>query len=161
MKPTLSAADMARGKPVPWVITAFFISFIVPLVCFAWIAFSHKPSEVTEHAYDKGLVYNRTLEEGSAQAALGWQATLAMKKNVLTFVLIDKDKKPIRGAEVKVWFLRASEATLDQRNAMHETAPGRYEATLASPVRGLWEAHVTAKLGDKQFQAARSFNIVP
>ena len=159
MTPTSSAADLARGKPVPWVIAAFFVSFILPLLGFAWIAFQHKPSEVTAHAYDKGLAYNRALEEGAAQAALGWQARVSMERHRIVLVLSDKDNKPIRGAGVKVWLLRPSEAGLDQQPAMHETVAGRYEAVIENPLPGLWEAHVTAQLQDKQFQAVRSFNL--
>lgn len=161
MTPTSSAADAARGRPVPWIIAAFFVSFIIPLLCFAWIAFYNKPSEVTPHAYDKGLQYNRTLAKGAAEAALGWKATLSMQGRMLVAVLVDSKEQPIRGAEVRAWFLRPSEATMDRKAVMQEVSPGRYEASLGDAAPGLWEARITAKLSSDQFQAARSFSVAP
>lgn len=157
--PTLSAAEIARGKPVPWVIAAFFVSFIVPLLCFVWIAFEHKPDLVTEHAYDKGLAYNSTLKAESDMEALGWQANLSMQGNTLVMTLAGKDTKPIRGAKAEAWFIRPSKAGMDQSSFMRETAPGRYETAMPNPAPGLWQARVTAQYQGQQFQAAQEVTV--
>lgn len=161
MTATSSAADIARGRMVPWVIAIFFIAFILPLLGFTWIAFKYKPSEVTAHAYDKGLAYNHILKEENIQEALGWKATLTMTGTALTVHLEDKDNKPIHGAMVKAWFIRPATASMDQWAHMKETHAGYYMAMLPDPIPGLWEVRVTAKLGNEQFQAARSFSITP
>lgn len=159
MNPTSSAADIARGRIVPWVIAAFFVSFMVPLFCFAWIAFHHRPSEVTAHAYEKGVSYNRTLASQASMESLGWQMKLAMEDHTLAATLADKSDKPIKGALVKAWFVRPSQAGMDKAAPMRETAPGRYETTLADPAPGLWQVHVTAEAEGRQFQAARDFSV--
>ena len=45
-----------------------------------WLAFATWTGLETEGAYQKGLAYNRTLEEAEAQAALGWQVDLELEQ---------------------------------------------------------------------------------
>ena len=159
MSPTSSAADMARGRPVPWVIAAFFVAFIIPLLFFTWIAFQHKPDLITEHAYDKGLAYNKTLQSEKTMEALGWHAALALENNTLVVHLRGKDGKPIHGATAKAWFIGPAKATMDHAADMRETIAGRYEAALPDTSPGLWQMRVTVIHQGNQFQAARDFSV--
>lgn len=157
---TSSDAERARGRFVPWVIAGFFLSFVLLLSSFVWIAFAHRPSLVTENAYQKGLAYNQSLEVDAAQKALGWRAKLEMMDGyTLRLVLSDKSGRPVAGAKVKAWFVRPSQASMDQSVMMTEKGGGVYEAAMPSPAPGLWEARITAERGGKQFQAARSVSI--
>lgn len=159
MNPTSSAADIARGKPVPWVIALFFAAFILPLLFFTWIAFRHKPDLITEHAYDKGLAYNRTLQSEEAMEALGWHAVLAIESNALVMQLSGLDGKPIHGATAKAWFIRPAKADMDRSADMRETREGHYEAELPDATPGLWQMRVTVMYRGSQFQVSRDFSV--
>ncbi len=159
MNLTSSGIDERRGKYVPWVIVAFYVSFIIPLLFFVWIAFTHKPSEVTVHAYDKGLAYNRTLEKAAAQQTLDWKTEITLEDNVLRFTLKDAHGMPIGGARVDGWLVRPSQQTLDQPIALKETAKGVYEGKAELPAKGLWEVRVTALSQGEQFQAAKTLTV--
>lgn len=157
MTPTSSSIE-ARGRYIPWIIAGFFASFILLLSSFVWIAFSNKPSVVTENAYQKGLVYNQVLEKSQAQQQLGWNASLdvAEGKSVV-LQLKDRSGAAIRGAVVEGWLVRPSSQAMDYRLSLKEASDGRYEAALELPQKGLWELHVTALYQGKQFQVSKSF----
>lgn len=160
MRPISSGIESDRGKYIPWIITAFFISFILPLVGFAWIAFTHKPSEVTANAYEKGLRYNDVLKNASKEKELGWNADITLTGNTVRFVLKDKANKPISNATVAGWLVRPTEKSLDSQFTLKELAAGLYEARVNLPAKGLWEIRVTAESQDNQFQASKTF-VVP
>lgn len=153
-----SAEDLRRGRYVPWVIAAFFLSFITPLLFFVWIAFQNKPSLVTEHAYDKGLAYNQTLEAAAAQRALGWTAAADIKNGMLSFFLTDKKGVPITGATVKAWALHPSNTSLDHALELHEENHGVYKATERLP-QGLWKIRITALYHGDEFQFSTPFEV--
>lgn len=159
MTPISSSIDRQRGKYVPWVMVAFFLIFMIPLVGFTIIAFTHRPSEVTEHAYEKGLSYNRTLEKAQAQDALGWQSDIALAGNTVRFTLKDKSGNPISGATVSGWLVRPTEAALDRPFLLKEAAAGRYEAGVDWPAKGLWNIRVTAIYEGTEFQADKTLMV--
>ena len=159
MNPTLSSIDQERGKYVPWVIAAFFVSFMLPLIGFTVIAFTHKPSEVTPNAYQKGLTYNATLEKAAAQAALGWKSEITLAGKTLRFSLKDAHGQPISGAAVDGWLVRPSEQTLDHPVTLKETAKGVYEGGVELPAKGLWNVRVAALSQGKQFQADKTLTV--
>lgn len=155
--PTSSSADdQQRGRFVPWIIVGFFVCFVLLLSSFVWIAFSHKPSEVTANAYQKGLAYNNALEAAQKQKALGWVASLAFDgKSRLTLTLSDKDKNPIKGAQARAWFVHSQSAAMDQSADMQEVQPGQYEVIMPAPRRGAWEARATVLHGGNEFQISK------
>lgn len=159
MNPISSSIDRERGKIVPWVIAAFFLSFMLPLIGFTIIAFTHKPSEVTANAYQKGLAYNATLEKAAAQAALGWTSEIRFAGKRLQFSLKDAQQAPIAGAEVKAWLVRPAEQQLDHAIPLNETAKGLYEGDMELPAKGLWSVRVTALSQGKQFQADKTLTV--
>ena len=42
--------DRRRGRIVPWVIAAFYLTFMSSLIGFVVIAYPHPPSDVTQEA---------------------------------------------------------------------------------------------------------------
>jgi nitrogen fixation protein FixH len=159
MNPTSSSIEQQRGKYVPWVIAAFFVSFIVPLFGFVWIAFTHMPSEVTSNAYQKGLSYNQTLEKAAAQKTLGWKGEITLTGSTLRFLLKDAHNQPISGAKIDGWLVRPSEQALDRSVTLKETEKGLYQAEVELPAKGLWDARITALSQDKQFQTTNTLTV--
>lgn len=161
MNPTLSSADAEtdalRGKYIPWMIVAFFAAFILLLSSFVWIAFAHQPDEVTSNPYEKGLAYNRTLEQAEAQAALGWKMDVAVADGTLRVTLADAESQPLPDATVSMWLLRPSSKAMDRQVTLAETAGGIYEAVITPLAKGRWDVHVTVEKNGQQFQTAKRY----
>lgn len=154
-----SASDAARGRFIPWIIVAFFISFILLLSSFVWIAFEHQPSLVTEHAYDKGLAYNATLAKEAEQEKLGWHATITADNAQISFALNDASGQAITDAEVKGWLVHPAAKTQDQQFSLAETRPGIYVAPIPGNTQGLRDVRMTALKDGTQFQASRLLSL--
>ncbi|MGZ3306733.1 MAG: FixH family protein [Asticcacaulis sp.] len=145
--------DRRRGRFVPWIIAAFYLTFMTTLIGFVVIAYRNPPSEVTPEAYEKGLAYNDTLNKGLQQNALGWTSDIRLEHDRLTFRLDDAHHAGVEGAVVRAWFVHPGNASLDRSFDLHPIAPGVYAADAALPARGLWTVHVTAEQKGRQYQA--------
>ncbi len=151
--------DRRRGRFVPWVIAAFYITFMSALIGFVVIAYSHPPSETTPEAYDKGLAYNDTLKRSAQMAALGWQSTIDYDSGRLTFGLQDNHHAPIEHARVKAWFVHPGDRKFDRSFDMSDTGGGVYISDAPLPAAGLWSVHVTAEVQDRQYQATTQIEV--
>lgn len=150
--------DRHRGRFVPWVIIAFFLSFVVVLSVMTTIAVTHRASEVTAEAYDKGRAYNQTLQAAQAAARLGWQFSPTWKAGQLDLTIKDRNGQPVRAESVRVWFVNSADGQLDRAADMTATASG-YVSHIRLP-RGLWHVHVTAEQAGQQAQAVFDQEIV-
>lgn len=137
-------APRPSDKWIPWYFVFGFLIFITVDCVMAYLAISTNPGVVTESAYEHGLAYNHYLVEADTQKALGWQSRLTAEKGEILFVLKDAAGKPLQGAEVKVDFVRPSQAGHDFSAVLTETAPGQYTATPSFPERGLWNVRINA-----------------
>lgn len=144
--------DRRRGRFVPWVIAAFFLSFMIPLICFTVIAFRHPPSEVTPQAYEKGVTYNQTLAAEAAQKALGWQVTLSHADGRLTVQARDAKGVPLDNGQVEVWLIHPAQSALDRHLVLRPEGQGLYTAAAALPSPSVWTAHVTVQVAEHQMQ---------
>jgi len=151
--------DRRRGRFVPWVIVAFYLTFMATFIAFVVIAFQHPPSDVTAEAYEKGLDYNTTLDKAQAQARLGWTSSLSVENRQLTFVLKDAAGQGLDGAVARVWFVHPDKSGLDRSVALTGAGHGRYTAPVALPAAGQWEIHVTAEVKGQQYQLAQAMEI--
>jgi nitrogen fixation protein FixH len=167
MPVTLSSPDAAlqaeidrkRGRIVPWVIAAFYLTFMSTLIGFVVIAYQHPPSDVTPEAYEKGLDYNAAIGKGEAQARLGWTASVAVEKGAVVFVLKDAAGQALDGAVARAWFVRPDRSALDRSVALSAAGQGRYSAKVALPAAGQWEVHVTAEVKGQQYQLVQPMEI--
>lgn len=144
--------NQKRGRFVPWVLVAFYISFIIPLLVFVYIAFNNAPSEVTQSAYEKGLAYNQTLSEQAKQDALGWQGTAGFDDGQLRFVLRDDKGAPIDGAKVRAWFVHPANKAHDRAVNLDPTGPGTYAGKPDLAVQAGYTVHITAAARDHEYQ---------
>lgn len=146
--------DRRRGRIVPWVIAAFYVTFMAAFIGFVVIAFRHPPNEVTGEAYAKGLAYNETLTQAAAQDALGWQSGTVYEDGRVIFSLRDANHEPIAGAHVRAWLVHPAIKTNDRSVDLKAVSPGIYAADAALPSKGRWTVHVTAGLGGREYQSA-------
>lgn len=153
---TLAEQDVVnkqRGRYVPWVIAAFYMTFMSVLIGFVFIAYAHPPADSTEEAYEKGLAYNDTLSRAQKQAALGWQSKIRYSQGVISFQLRDRANAAVTHARVRAWFVHPGTAQLDRSFDLVEDGSGTYHADARLPATGLWTVHVTAAKPEGEYQA--------
>lgn len=146
--------DRRRGRIVPWVIAAFYVTFMAAFIGFVVIAFRHPPNEVTAGAYAKGLAYNETLTQAAAQDELGWQSGTVYHDGRVVFTLRDANHEPVAGAHVRAWLVHPAIKANDRSIDLKAISPGVYAAEVALPSKGRWTVRVTAGQGNREYQSA-------
>ncbi len=102
-------------------------------------------------AYQKGRAYNHVLEAMEVQKQLGWSAAVEIDDKGsahdvrLRVAFTDRAGQPLRGLTPHGVFYRPVVGGLDQRLAMKEVSPGRYEAEFHLAEGGNWIARVAAE----------------
>lgn len=157
--PDQAAIDRHRGRFVPWIIAAFYLTFMTALIGFVFIAYAHPPSEVTAEAYEKGLAYNDTLTKAASQQALGWLSTTQYSDGRVIFRLTDGLHQPLEHAQVKAWFVHPDNAAFDRSFELKSNGKGVYSAVAALPDKGLWTVHVTAALRGDEYQSVATITV--
>ncbi|MGE5145865.1 MAG: FixH family protein [Candidatus Eiseniibacteriota bacterium] len=163
------AEPARRSRWIPWIFVAFFAVVFTAnglLIAFAlesWTGFDGAD------AYRRGVHYNRALAAAAHQNSLGWHSELAFadkggKAGRIEFVLTDRRNVPVRRADVKAMIVRPTAAGHDFTEPLHESAPGRYAATVAFPLPGQWEVRVLAQSHDAEndrFAAVARIMVAP
>jgi len=158
--PQTASGPRPSDRWIPWAIVAFFVVLVSTLVPMCVIAIRTNPGVVTNNAYEKGLAYNKLIQDGEQQAALNWRGDLTVTelpggKIHADFLLTGADGKPLENAEVKLWLVRPAQAGNDRNASMTLVSGGHYGADIALPERGLWEARVSATCDGHNFQTVR------
>jgi len=113
---------------------------------------------VTDHAYNKGLVYNQTLDKDIQQEKLGWKAAISVEGQKLKCILTDMHANPVREARLQAWLIHPASQAMDQQFNLTEFSPGFYISEIPS-LHGLWEVRITALKDGQQFQATQPISI--
>lgn len=158
-------ADRAAGvhgtpgwsRFIPWFFVAGFAIVIAvngTLIYFAQSSFSGLD---TEHPYERGLDYNRTLAAAAAQAELGWHSEVTLTaapngRHEVAVRLADDRAQPIDGLEVEVYLRRPANSHLDLSVPLQRQGNGRYAAEVALPALGQWEVRIVARDGELSWQ---------
>ena len=143
---------------IPWYFVAFFATLVSVLGVMAYFAVHSYSGLVTQHAYEKGLAYNTTLQAAAQQEALGWKGTFTLTPAETpetfraAFTLRDAAEAPLNNATVKLWLMRPTEDGLDQTLPLAPEGKGRYSATVRLPRHGQWQAQLAATVQGKNFQ---------
>lgn len=143
------AAIPARGfRLTGWhvlaIVCAFFGLVVAVDVGMATMAYRTFSGEVAEDPYEAGLLYNRTLAERRAQAALGWTAAIKMASGGdLRVIVTDRAGRPVDGLKVVAVLERPATEAGRQILAFARTAPGIYDFK-ASHLSGAWDVRVHA-----------------
>jgi nitrogen fixation protein FixH len=159
MPPTTSL-PRPSDRWIPWYFVAFFIALVSILVPMCVIAVRTNSGVVTDNAYEKGLAYNKAIQAAARQNALHWRGDLAIipvsgDRIRADFSLADANGKSLDNAAVTLWLVRPAQAGKDQTAPMKLQSAGRYSAELALPLRGLWEARVSATANGQNYQIVK------
>lgn len=139
-------ADGVQGKHVLLALTGFFgVMFLVNGI-FVYFAVATHSGGDTSRPYQKGLDYNRTLEAGRIQSALGWRAALAYEAEAGQVIvrLADEAGAPVTGHVVTGRLTRPATDREDRSLRFAEAAPGLYAAQ-AAIAPGRWVVTVTSR----------------
>jgi nitrogen fixation protein FixH len=146
------------GWHVLAIVCTFFGIVIAVDVAMAMMAYRTFSGEVATDPYDAGLLFNRTLAERSAQAALGWTADIDMiKGGDLRVTVKGRDGAPIDGLKVSAVLERPATEAGRESLAFARSAPGVYDAR-AGHLSGAWDVRVRAVDGQgRPFEAQERF----
>lgn len=142
------------GRRVLACLIGFFLVVASVNAVFIYAGIRSWPGLVSEHAYEEGLAYNRTLAEARANAALGWTARLGYRDGQASLVLADRDGRAIDGMQVEAVFTRPLGKAAAISAVLVSTGGGRYVAPLALPLAGQWDMVVTVDGARDRFVAA-------
>ena len=135
------------GRHVFLLLLGFFGMTIAVNVAMSIWAVRTFSGEVATNSYLRGLHYNDTLAARQMQQAEGWHAVITALRDPhgaarLLLILSGRDGQPVRGLTLEgVLSLPATEHE-DKRFVLHESAPGRYEASLAPVRAAVWDVDI-------------------
>ena len=150
-----------KGWHVLVMILAFFGVTIGVNSIFVSYALSTFAGEDVKQPYQKGLEYNDKLASKQAQAALGWQATIAARRekngeSVFVVRLVNAENQPLSALDVDLQLRHPANAYLDRSLKLMPLGDGVYEARVADLKRGQWDVMASTQSSEKvAFQATR------
>jgi nitrogen fixation protein FixH len=147
-----SGRELTGRMVLAWLVGFFLVVATVNGV-FIYAGVKSWPGLVSEHSYEEGLAYNRTLAAVRANAALGWSARLDYRAGQAVLTLTDRDGRAIDGMQVEAVFTRPLGQTAEIAVALPARGGGRYSAAVALPLAGQWEMAVTVDGARDRFQA--------
>jgi nitrogen fixation protein FixH len=155
-----------RSRWIPHAFVAFFGVVLLANGAMIWFAFATWTGLETEGAYQKGLAYNRVLDQARAQAALGWQVDLefaqaAGRRVAVRLALADRHGDLIEDAVASATFVRPVHEGVDQVAAIPHRYGGRYEAQLELPLAGQWDVQLTVASGSEVWRESRRIYLRP
>ena len=138
-----------NGLRNPWLLGLIGLLAVVVSVDTGFIitAIRTFPGLVNQNYYDNGQNYSKhILDRRAAREALDWKATVEVQDTIVLnapqnyrYIVLDKDGKPVRGANVMLYAYRSANADADFSMPMTEVAPGQYEAHVAFKLKGHWD----------------------
>lgn len=124
-------------------ILGFFAVMGAVDAAFIMLATSSYPGTVTSNSYQKGMSYNKVLQQAKQQSELGWlikSKVLRKGKNKILYEMILEDKDGfIDNATISVLVVRPLADKLDFTVKMMYMENGIYQALISLPQMGQWE----------------------
>ncbi len=151
----ISKKEAGGGRFVAICFILFFGVIVVVNAIFAYMAISTQTGVVTKNSYEKGLAYNELLEKAKLQPKLSQK--LSYNDGVLRWALADEGGAPLVDAVVNAKIIRPVQDGYDFNIELNHNGGGIYEAELSLPLKGLWEARLSSKWNNKQYQATQKF----
>lgn len=144
------------GRHMLYALAGFFGVMLAANAVFVWLALDSFSGAVSQHPYEEGLAYNQRLAAAERQQAQGWQGAIAVEEGAVVLTLSDRQGRALRGFFLEAQLLRPTNAGMDRRVAMTETAPGRYRAPLDLPAGGNWNLVIAGEAPDGSAFETRS-----
>ena len=122
------------------ILLGFFGTVMTVNIVMATLAISTFSGVDGVDTYQHGLDYNKTIAEAAQQEHLGWSNAIAFTGNgsSLTVKLTDREARPVLALTITGTIGRGATNQFDHALTFRETAPGVYEAPLATMPPGSW-----------------------
>ncbi len=149
--------SMTASRKALWIIVGGFSIVLAANSALIYFALGTWTGLETEQHFVKGLDYNRDLEGARRQQALGWRMALKTtfddpESGRIGINFSDRDGKPLRGLDVKVFAVRPTHTGYDREFKVAAVADGAYQSPFSLPLRGIWDLRVVARRGADDFQ---------
>jgi nitrogen fixation protein FixH len=149
-----------QSRWIPWAFASALAIVVGVNGALAYFATATAPGLVTAHPFERGNDYNRVLDAGDAQDALGWRVSLkfnamAPGQGELVAELADRTGRPLHGLAVTAWLVRPLGPAPELALTLAEDQPGRYVQTINLEQPGQWDVRIAAQDGSTRFAFAR------
>lgn len=152
------SATSKKSSAIPrifWYFAAFFAFIATVDAILVTLAVNSQTGMVTDHPYERGLAYNKTIEAANAQQSLGWQMEIKLTPQKLNILWKDKAGKPITTGKVYAVLRRPTQEKLDQQMHLHAKADS-WETEVELSAKGLWEVRAYATSEDgREYQFSK------
>lgn len=160
----MAAQDRNRDWWIPWSFLAGFAVVLVANGFLVYFALDTWTGLANPDAYQRGLAYNRILEQSTAQRKLGWRAALALAptnagRMRVTVELQGRDGQGLAGAAVSARFVRPTHGGYDVDTVLTAAGSGRYVGEIEPRLPGQWDVKIQADLRGKVLQWTRRVEI--
>lgn len=138
--PTGQAVPWYR-EPLVWLLVAFPLAAVVGGLATLLLAIRSWDGLVVDDYYKRGLEINKTIARDDAAVTAGLGAEVSLDSDRVTIVLTN----PLRVPEppgLKVSFIHATRAGLDQTLDLPRDDTGRYSAPMGRLAPGHWHVHI-------------------
>jgi nitrogen fixation protein FixH len=142
------------GRNFALMVLAFFGVMCSANAVFVYYALHTYSGTVTDKSYEKGLAYNKVIEEAAEQDKLGITSKGLYQDGKFIFTFFDKNNTPVSGADVNARFIRAVKEGSDFTLKLQDKGNGRYESVVDAPYPGLWTVRTEVKWNGNQYSAS-------
>ena len=152
-----------NDKWIPWLFVLFFAVIALVDGTFVTLAILTHTGLVTDEAYEKGLAYNKTLNEAAEQKKIGLIQKAVFENGILSWQLSTKEGQAINGATVSVKMFRPAQDGNDFKVSLENKGNGLYEVRPQFPLPGLWTTRLEAQWqepGSKNTTYKTTLNII-
>ena len=143
------------GRFVALCFVLFFGVIVVVNIIFLYMALSTQPGVVAKNTYEKGLAYDELIDKAKSQPDI--KQDVSYDGKVLRWSLVDEGGEALIDAIVNVKIIRPVQNGYDFELKLEHSGGGIYEAELPLPLKGLWEARLSSKWNNKQYQTTYQF----
>ena len=155
--------DTFKDKLIPWYLVIFFIVIFIVNGFFVYFATNSFTGLETKDAYNKGLAYNETLIKKNEQEKLGWKDhfyfTAEPSGNHNIRFSLTKNKADINIEKIEAILFRPSHHGQDITLTFEKEKNGEFISYFTIPLKGLWEARITAYKGETQYKQNYRFSV--
>lgn len=157
--------ERRAGWWYPYIFVAGFVLVLLVNLTMAYFATSTFSGLATEHAYEKGLAYNQTLEAARKQEEMGWTVNSTVDPEAnhgahITVSYLGRDGKPVEDLNVRATLIRPTAKGHDREVTLARVGPGAYATLQEMPLAGVWDMTVVAHKADADYTLMRRI-IVP
>jgi nitrogen fixation protein FixH len=148
------------GRKALAMIVGFFLVVGAVNGVMAYKAVKTFSGEVVAHPYERGLAYNRDLEQAREQAARDWKvearlARVSTGELEITVAARDAEGAAVSGVDMNALLAAPANLAKDVRVKLEETAPGQYVGKARVPA-GQRDLVLTAERGGKEVFRSRN-----